>query len=211
MLEEPLPEHGEPADAVLDRVVAEVLPFPFGNGHPRFAGWVNGPPVALSVLVEVLAAAMIVGLAVARHRATEGAVRADGVDQGDRPLVVYTSSEGHSAIAKAVELLGLGTRHLRRLPVDGDRRLRVDARATFSLVAPYLRGEPDPDGVSWLPWFSEYGSEQTRAFRALKVWAALCHHGRAGYAESIARDNRLADHVAALAGAHPELELVAHG
>jgi glutamate/tyrosine decarboxylase-like PLP-dependent enzyme len=83
-------------------------------------------------------------------------------------------------------------------------------RSTFSLVASYLREDSDPEGVSWLPWFSEYGPEQTRAFRALKVWAALRQHGRAGYAESIARDNRLADRLAVHAERHPELELVAH-
>ena len=48
MLAEPLPEHGEDADAVLARLAADVLPYPFGNGHPRFAGWVNGPPVPLA-------------------------------------------------------------------------------------------------------------------------------------------------------------------
>jgi aromatic-L-amino-acid decarboxylase len=64
--------------------------------------------------------------------------------------------------------------------------------------------------VTWLPWFSEYGLEQTRSFRALKIWMALLYHGRSGYAESICRDNRLADRFAELVDAHPELELVAH-
>jgi aromatic-L-amino-acid decarboxylase len=355
MLDEPLPEDGQAAEEIVDAIAAQIVPFPFGNGHPRFAGWVNGPPVVLSVLVEALAAAMnpsvaggnhaasyvehqvvewlkqlagfprdgkgllvsggsaatIVALAAARHRATAGAVRAGGVDQGTAPLVVYASSQGHSAIAKAVELLGIGADNLRRIAVDDAWRIDVDAlhaaieadrgagrrpmavavsagtvntgaidplaavralcdelgvwmhvdgaygapavldpryrpelepmnradslamdahkwlyvpydaglvlvrdaeqlRSTFSLVASYLREDSDPDGVSWLPWFSEYGPEQTRAFRALKVWAALRQHGRAGYAESIARDNRLADRLAEHAERHPELELVAH-
>jgi aromatic-L-amino-acid/L-tryptophan decarboxylase len=83
-------------------------------------------------------------------------------------------------------------------------------RASFSRVASYVREGDDPDGVTWLPWFSEFGFEQTRAFRALKVWSALRLHGRDGYARSIARDSRLAAHLAALADEHPELELVAH-
>ena len=38
--------------------------------------------------------------------------------------------------------------------------------------SPYVAGE-----VYGLPWFSEFGFEQTRAFRALKVWSALRLHG----------------------------------
>jgi aromatic-L-amino-acid/L-tryptophan decarboxylase len=356
LLDEPLPEHGEDADAVLDRVARDVVPYPFGNGHPRFLGWVNGPPVVLGVLAEAIAAAMnpsvaggnhaatyvehqvlnwlaelvgfprdsagllvsggsaatLHGLAVARHRATGGRVRERGMRQDTAPLTVYTSTEGHTAIAKAVELLGVGSAHLRRLPVDAQRRLRVDAlraaiardraegrtpmavavsagtvntgavdplaevadlcaeegvwmhvdgaygapavldpgeraalaplaradslaldphkwlgapvdagavlvrdaqlmRDAFSLVASYVRQDSDPDGVVWLPWFSEFGAEQTRPFRALKVWVALRRHGRAGYAAAIGRDLRLAARFAALVDAHPELELVARG
>ena len=70
MLAEPLPEHGEDADAVLARLAADVLPYPFGNGHPRFAGWVNGPPVPLAVLAEALAAAMNPSVAGGNHAAT---------------------------------------------------------------------------------------------------------------------------------------------
>ena len=35
-----------------------VAPYPFGNGHPRFHGWVNPPPHVLGVLASALAAAM---------------------------------------------------------------------------------------------------------------------------------------------------------
>ncbi len=355
MLEEPLPEHGISADEILERFAAEVLPYPFGNGHPRFAGWINGPPVVISVLAEALAAAMnpsvaggnhaatyverqvlewlkqmlgypaeamgllvsggsaatILGLTCARYHATGGQARSSGVQQDGHRLAIYTSDQGHSAIVKAAELLGLGTKALRTVPTDDRWRLdpvaldqaitediasgwqpmavaasagtvntgaidplaeireicdrhsvwmhvdgaygapaildpryrseleplraadslAVDAhkwlyipydagvvlvrdaelmRDTFSLVPSYLRQEADPDGVTWLPWFSEYGLEQTRSFRALKIWMALLHHGRSGYAQSISRDNCLADHFADRAVAHPELQLVAH-
>jgi glutamate/tyrosine decarboxylase-like PLP-dependent enzyme len=98
-------------------------------------------------------------------------------------------------------------------PYDAGAVLVRDAalmRASFSRVASYVREGDDPDGVTWLPWFSEFGFEQTRAFRALKVWSALRLHGRDGYARSIARDCRLAGHLAAASEGHPELELVAH-
>ena len=41
-------------------------------------------------------------------------------------------------------------------------------RETFSLVPPYLRTEPDK-GIGGLPWFAEYGFQQTRRFNALKL------------------------------------------
>lgn len=35
-----------------------VEPYPFGNGHPRFYGWVNSPPALMGVFADMLAAAM---------------------------------------------------------------------------------------------------------------------------------------------------------
>ena len=78
-------------------------------------------------------------------------------------------------------------------------------RDAFSLVPPYLREHADPDGVTWLPWLSEYGLEQTRAFRALKLWMALAYHGRAGYTASIGRDVAHAQRLAEPVDAHPAL------
>ena len=66
------------------------------------------------------------------------------------------------------------------VPVEAGLALVRDGEAmrdTFSLVPPYIRTEGNPGGVYGLPWFSEYGFQQTRAFRALKVWMALKHHG----------------------------------
>ena len=77
---------------------------------------------------------------------------------------------------------------------DGDLQ-----RSAFSLVPPYLRTDRNVSGVGGPPWFSEYGFQQTRGFRALKVWMALQYHGREGYRETIERAielaNQLADHL----------------
>ena len=42
-------------------------------------------------------------------------------------MVVYTSTPGHSCIQKAVEILGFGSDHLRRIPVDDEYRMDVAA------------------------------------------------------------------------------------
>src|SRR5205823_656496 len=66
----------------------------------------------------------------------------------------------------------------------------------FSLVPPYIRTDGNSAGVLGLPWFSEYGFQQTRGFRALKVWMSLRFHGVDGYTASIERDLSLADRLA---------------
>ena len=62
-------EQGEPADAVLAEFAAHVAPYPFGNGHPGFAAWVNSPPHPIGVLAEALAAAMDPSVAGGNHAA----------------------------------------------------------------------------------------------------------------------------------------------
>jgi aromatic-L-amino-acid/L-tryptophan decarboxylase len=355
LLATPPPERGASVDEILDEFERAIAPYHFGQGHPRFWGWVNPPPTPMAIFCEALAAAMnpsvaggnhaahwlerqvvgwfrelvalpaeamgllvsggsaatLTGLAVARHVATGGAVRRDGLQGGGRPLALYASTEAHSAIRKAAELLGIGERWIRAIPVDDRYRMRVDEleaaierdlardirplavaasagtvntgaidpladvadvcsrhgvwlhvdgaygapailterhraelaplaradslaldphkwlyvpidaglvlvrddaamRSAFSLVPDYIP-QGDESRLAGPPWLSEYGLEQTRRFRALKVWAALKHHGLAGYRESIERDLRLADRLAELVEATPELELVSHG
>ena len=81
-------------------------------------------------------------------------------------------------------------------------------RDTFSLVPPYLRTE-EGRGIGGLPWYSEYGFQQTRGFRALKLWMVLQQLGRSGYARRITRHNDLARDLAGMIDAHPALERVA--
>jgi aromatic-L-amino-acid/L-tryptophan decarboxylase len=56
--------------------------------------------------------------------------------------------------------------------------------------------------------YNEYGPQNSRGFRALKVWLALRQVGRDGYLKMIGDDIRLAGHLYELASAHPELEAV---
>ncbi|MDQ2766845.1 MAG: aminotransferase class V-fold PLP-dependent enzyme, partial [Gemmatimonadota bacterium] len=360
MLATPVPEHGESIDAILARFRTEIGAYPFGNGHPRFAAWVNSPPAAIGIFAQALAAAMnpsvaggnhaavwverqvlewfksifgfphesmgllvsgssaaaITGLAVARHSAAARIgwdMRKDGahiVNASGAPvrLLVYETAEAHSCHQKAVELLGLGSAQIRVVPSYDALRMRPEAldemlaadiaagalpvaviasagtvntgaidplaaiadvcanhrvwmhvdggygapailaseyraqlaaigradsvgidahkwmyvpvdagvvlirnaklmRDTFSLVPPYLRSDDDRHGVQGPPWLSEYGSEQTRPFRALKVWMALRYFGTSGYARLISHDIDMARRLASRVRITPELEL----
>src|SRR5712691_6880956 len=76
-------------------------------------------------------------------------------------------------------------------------------RNAFSYHPPYYhfadQTEPTID-------YYEYGPQNSRGFRALKVWLALRQVGRAGYAEMIADDIQLARELCRLVEAHPELQ-----
>ncbi len=56
--------------------------------------------------------------------------------------------------------------------------------------------------------FFEWGPQNSRGFRALKVWLLLQQMGRAGYVEAIGDDCRLARVMFEVADAHGELEAV---
>jgi aromatic-L-amino-acid/L-tryptophan decarboxylase len=349
----PLPQAGADVDALLDEFASKIASFPFGNGHPRFFGWVNSPPAVIGIFADALAAAMnpscaggnhaaiyverqvvdwfkkmlgfpvsggmgllvsggsmasLTGLTVARH-VKVAKVRQEGMQGLPKRAVAYMSAEGHSCVRKALELLGFGSDNIRIIPVDDALRMRVfdldltirrdleadhlpvvvagsagtastgaidplrdilevcrrhdvwfhvdaayggpailtdrcradlaplkDAdslaldphkwmyvpveaglalvrdgaamRDAFSLVPPYIRSDGNSAGVMGLPWFSEYGSQQTRGFRALKVWMALKFHGAQGYAQAIERDLVLADRLAEWVRQSGDMELM---
>lgn len=56
--------------------------------------------------------------------------------------------------------------------------------------------------------FYEYGLQNSRGFRALKVWLALQQVGRKGYTQMIGEDIELAKELYEQADAHPELEAI---
>jgi aromatic-L-amino-acid/L-tryptophan decarboxylase len=79
---------------------------------------------------------------------------------------------------------------------------------TFSLVPPYLQTEPDR-GFGGLPWFSEYGFQQTRHFNALKLAWVIQQAGRTGLVAHVSRHNALAQYMARLIDAAPDMERMA--
>lgn len=60
-------------------------------------------------------------------------------------------------------------------------------------------------------WFSDYGPQLSRGFRALKVWLSFKEHGLARYGRLIARNIALAEELARIVRGNPHLELMGMG
>jgi aromatic-L-amino-acid/L-tryptophan decarboxylase len=168
---QPLPLEPEPAVEVYQEFQQNVLPYPLGNIHPRFWGWVIGTGTPLGVLAEMLAATMnpntaggeqaatyvelqvlnwckemmgfppqasgllvsggsmanLVGLTVARNTKANFDIRRQGISGSNSRMMFYGSQEMHSSLQKAVELLGLGSESLRKIPVNADFQIDLEA------------------------------------------------------------------------------------
>lgn len=353
-LSTPPPQDPVSPDEILRLFQDTIEPYPFGNGHPRFWGWVNSPPAVMGVFADALAAAMnpscaggnhaaiyverqvttwfremlgfpaasmgllvsggsmatMTALAVARHVKSGVDVRVNGLRGAPAPFAFYMSAEAHGCARKAIELLGFGSGAIRTIATGADYRMKVDAldaaleedrarhvrpiaviatggttntgaiddlsaiagvcrrhdvwlhvdaayggpailsteygdalrgiahadsvaldphkwlfvpveaglvlvrdadamRSSFSLVPPYLRTDGNAAGVGGPPWFSEYGFQQTRGFRALKVWMTMQQFGMKGYQAAIEETIALASYLADCVRSAPDLELMA--
>jgi len=86
-----------------------------------------------------------------------------------------------------------------------DRHLHRD---TFALTPEYL--EHAARGIAaGSVWFSDYGIQLSRGFRALKVWLSFKEHGADRYAALIERSIEQAHALARLVAATDDLELMA--
>ncbi len=158
----PLPKDPQDPEQVYQEFQKNIQPYPMGNIHPRFWGWVIGTGTPMGAMSEMLAAtinsnsgggdhianyvetqvldwlkeifafpqkssgllvnggsmANLVGLTVARNSMVDFNLRKEGLHSDSQPMLVYASSEAHSSIQKAIELLGLGSDSLRLIPVN---------------------------------------------------------------------------------------------
>ena len=267
------------------------------------------PPDSGGLLVSGASMANFVALAVARSAHAAIDVRAEGVAALPKPLTFYASTEVHSCIQKAIELLGHGSKALRKIAVDDRYRFdlaalahavsadraaglepcavigsagtintgsvddlaaladfcarerlwfhvdgaigavvtlsetqrplvrgmeRADSvaldlhkwlhipfeagcvvvrdrkahRATFSLTPEYL-AHAQRGLASGADWFSDYGLQLSRGFRALKVWLSFKEHGLDKYGRLIDQNCAQARHLGERVQAAEELELMA--
>ena len=90
------------------------------------------PRGASGLLVSGGSMANLVALAACREAKLPG-TRRRGVRAAARQPAIYASTEAHSCVRRAVELLGLGTDALRLVPVD--REYRMDVTALREMIA----------------------------------------------------------------------------
>ena len=311
--------NGTPLGAIGDFLAAVVNPNMGGGNHvanyveSQVVDWckeiVGLPLDAGGLLVSGGSVANLVALTVSRNRATGCDVRTEGVRGLPAPLAFYASSEVHSCMQKALELLGLGSGALRKVPVDADYRIDIGAlermiaadrtlgvipacvigtagtintgsvddlaalgrvcrrerlwfhvdgaigavvalaprhrqlvagietadsvaldlhkwlhvpfeagcalvrdrsahRSAFALTPEYL--EHAARGLASGPlWFSEFGPQLSRGFRALKVWLSFKEHGLDKFGRLIEQNIAQAQELARLVRAEPRLELMA--
>ena len=107
-------------------------------------------------------------LLAARERALPGA-REEGI--GGRPVAVYCSDEAHHSVVRAVEATGLGRASVRRIGLDGARRMQVGALAE-------ALGRDVAAGVVPVAVIANGGTTLTGAVDPLDAMADVCaEHG----------------------------------
>jgi len=211
-LRTPLPVEPTDARVVYEEFKQSILPYPTGNTHPRFWGWVMGTGTPVGMLADMLISGMnahgagydqsapvverqviawiaslmgfpkdasgllvsgasvgnLICLAVARNAKAGFDVRRDGLQEATSTrLVVYCSTETHSWAQRAVELMGLGNKALRRVPVGDDFRIDLDA---LRVVMEQDRSQ----GLRPISIIGNAGTVNTGAFDDLQSLAEIC-------------------------------------
>jgi glutamate/tyrosine decarboxylase-like PLP-dependent enzyme len=311
--------NGTPFGALAEYLAATLNPNMGGGNHIgnhvelQVIDWCRemmGMPAGTGgLLVSGGSMANLVGLAVARTAGAGIDVRRLGVAAIPAPLRFYASTEVHSCMQKALELMGHGAESLVKLPVDEHYRLRIDLlaariaadraaglkpcavigsagtintgavddlaaiadlcrseglwfhvdgaigavlaissrhraqvagieradsvaldlhkwlhmpfeagcalvrdaerhRDTFALTPAYLK-HAERGIAAGAHWFSDYGIQLSRGFKALKIWLSLKEHGSERFARMIERNVEQAQALGELIRSEPELELMA--
>jgi len=310
---------GTPLGMLADMLAAGINPNLGGADHvanyveSQVLGWckemLGYPAEASGLLVSGGSMANLVGLTVARNTKAEFDLRREGIYGSTRKMTLYGSSETHSSVQKAVELLGLGSNAFRQIRVDKNFQIdlseldtaiardrqadcqpfcvvgnagtvntgaiddlealahicdreklwfHVDGafgglaalspelrhlvsgmgkadslafdlhkwmympyevgcalvrqeeahRKAFALMADYLT-HSDRGLAGGKIWFSDYGVQLSRGFRALKVWMSIKEHGVQKYGKMIKQNVDQANYLAKLVEDSPYLQLLA--
>ena len=128
------------------------------------------------------------------------------------PAILSTEYAGALRAIAEADSVALDPHKWLFVPVEAGLVLVRDAeamRSTFSLVPPVHPPIRQRGEVYGLPWFSEYGFQQTRGFRALKVWMTMQQFGLNGFRQAIEENLSLAQYLVECVSNAPELELAA--
>ena len=85
------------------------------------------PEGASGVFVTGTSLANMIAVLAARVRALGPRSRVEGTGPDGAVLTAYASSAAHSCVAKALDMVGLGSGALRVIPIDDAGRIRIDA------------------------------------------------------------------------------------
>jgi glutamate/tyrosine decarboxylase-like PLP-dependent enzyme len=88
---------------------------------------VGYPQDSSGILVGGGSLANITALIVARNSVKDGIIKKQGLKDFDKQLVIYCSTETHNCIFKAVETIGIGTDYLRKIPVNSNYQIDIQA------------------------------------------------------------------------------------
>lgn len=130
------------------RWIADFVGFPLGEGHFTSGGQTSN----------------LTALLAAREQALPGA-REHGV--AGQQATVYCSAEAHHSVIRAVEAAGLGSRSVRRVPIDDQRRMRTDVLAR-------MLGEDRASGMTPVAVVATAGTTLTGAVDPLDDIADVC-------------------------------------
>ncbi len=310
---------GTPMGMLADMLASGVNPNMGGGDHASslveaqvidwFKELLGFPADSSGLMVSGGSMANWVGLVVARYAKAGFDVRKEGLYGSSRRLIVYCSTETHSSVRKAIEVMGMGSESLREIPVNEHFEINIDVleaaitadraaghqpicivgtagtvntgaiddlnrlaaiakredlwyhvdgaigalvalspnyaalvegakradslafdlhkwlyvpfeagcvlvrsaethRRAFSLTPEYLKHAERGVAAGSL-WFSDYGLQLSRGFRALKVWMSLKEHGVHKYGQLIQQNIEQAQYLGWLVNQKPELELLA--
>jgi aromatic-L-amino-acid decarboxylase len=97
-------------------------------------------PAWSGVIQDTASTTTLVALLCARERTTNYGAARGGLQESERPLVVYASSQSHSSVDKAALLAGFGRDNIHVVPVDDNYSMRPDALAA-AIEADRARGK----------------------------------------------------------------------
>lgn len=129
---------------------------------------VGYPDSGSGILVSGGSMANFVGLAAARQSLSGYDIRLEGLLAGQKQFCIYASTEVHNCNQKATELLGIGGRYLRKIPVNDDYTINTEA-----LLAKISSDRMD--GLHPLCVIGSAGTVNTGAIDDLTTLAEICN------------------------------------